>query len=368
MGNRLAGTFKGCFAALFSLLVCSQASFAARCKPPEVAFSTQVFSSFGVIEEASWVDEPFEAGNPKLDLFGLQKLDISARCANRFSLSLDRSRAVAYRGGINSLKLLLSDEAWQGIVPQGGYKLGGTAEIWDWWSMGFDFSGFTLPMGNLQVSPRLVSLVGYEKKSFSGSVTRAGEVASLTATYEQLGFDKTGFLRDPNKTYSSLGASLSLTWTSRINDHDTLLVGWENLWSHAPLKNAWWGRSSYQLNNASVINSTDTFARDNEVSGNYGQRNRDIRLPSIATVGLISPSRILAGARLVVVDDQVHSVVDLKQALGPGVVELSLVDTGMALIGYRLTPPGDFLDLTVGWAWGRYGFSSLVPLRLSVQF
>lgn len=359
---------KGCFAALFSLLVFSQASFAARCEPPEAAFSTQVFSRLGVIEEASWVDKPFEAGNPKLDLFGVQKLGVSARCVNGFSLSLDRSRAVAYRGGINTLKLLLSDEPWQGIVPQGSYKLGGKAETWDWWSLGFDFSGFTLPAGTLQVSPRLVSLVGYEKKSFDGLVNRTGQVASLTASYDQLGFGKTGFLRDPSQTHSSPGASLSLTWTSRLNDHDILLLGWENLWSHVPLKNAWWGRSSYQLNNASVINSTDTFARDNEVSGNYGQRNKDIRLPSIATVGLISPSRVLAGARLVVVEDQVHSVVDLKQALGPGVVELSFVDTGMALIGYRLKLPGDFLDITVGWTWGRYGLSSPLPLRLSVQF
>ena len=82
----------------------------------------------------------------------------------------------------------------------------------------------------------------------------------------------------------------------------------------------------------------------------------------------MSPSRLLAGARLVVAEDQIHSVVDLKQALGPGAVELSLVDTGMVLIGYRLTPPGDFLNITVGWAWGRYGFSSPLPLRLSVQF
>jgi hypothetical protein len=359
---------KGCFAALFSLSVFSQASFAARCEPPEAAFSTQVFSRLGVIEEASWVGEPFEAGNPKLDLFGVQKLAVSTRCVDGFSLGLDRSMAVAYRGGLNTLKLLLSDEAWQGIVPQGSYRLGGTAEAWDWWSLGFDFSVLTLPMGNLQVSPRLVSLVGYERKSFAGSVTRTGEVASLTASYDQLGFDKTGFLRDPSKTHSSLGASLSVTWTSKLNDHDTLLVGWENLWSHVPLKNAWWGRSSYQLNNASVINSTDTFARDNEVSGNYGQRNKDIRLPSIATVGLMSSTRLLAGARLVVAEDQIHSVVDLKQALGPGAVEISLVDTGMVLIGYRLTPPGDFLNITVGWAWGRYGFSSPLPLRLSVRF
>lgn len=360
--------FKGCFAALFSLLVPVQTAIAFQCDKPSFEFSTQVFSRLGVVEEGSWVDEPFETGNPKLDLFGSQAAAFAVECNNHFSFGLERSRAVSYQGGLNTLKLLLSDEDWQRIVPQGPHMLGGRAEAWDWWSLGFEYSGFALPLGSLQVSPKLVSLVSYDKKVFDGSVTRTGEVASLKATYERLGFDETGFLRNPGRTHSASGMSLSAAWTMEINEQERLFLRWENLWSHVPLRNAWWGQSNYELSNASVVNSTDTFARDNEVYGNYGQRTQDIRLPSIVAAGLLSDSSPLTGVRLMATQNQIHSVLDFKQSIGPGFLELSFVDTRMILFGYQLSPPGNFVSISVGWVWSKYGLSSPLPLRLSIQF
>jgi hypothetical protein len=345
-----------------------QTAFALQCGTPSFEFSTQVFSRLGVVEKGSWVDEPFEADNPKLDLFGSVAAAFTVQCTNVLTFSLDRSRAVSYQGGLNTLKLLLSDEVWQRIVPQGSHMLRGRAEAWDWWSLGFESSGLAFPLGSLQVSPNLVSLVSYDRKVFDGSVTRTGEVASLKASYERLGFDETGFSRNPGRTHSASGVGLSAAWTMEINDRERLFIRWENLWSYIPLKNAWWGRSNYELSNASVVNSTDTFARDNEIYGNYGQRTQDVRLPSILTAGLFSDSSLLAGIRLMAIQNQIHSVLDFKKSIGLGVLELSLVDTRMMLLGYQISSPGNFVNLSVGWVWSKYGLSSPLPLRLSIRF
>ena len=265
-------------------------------------YSSQSFSNHGILTKGYWATQEIELRPTNTTGYN----DVNLRASwpvKDLSMFVERSLVQTYVGGSNALSLAASDSFDTNSQASGQYPINLNIQRFEWDSLGFSVKGKSDSYEGIswKLEPKIVTLRAFKSGNGDAILAIGSNINTLNGTLHRESNSSYGYLVNPAQLDMGYGASADAFLKIDLQPAITLAFDVKNIGSRFIVHGAHENDRSYQ-----VVQSAGQiiFSQVPSISGTYGQKKIDYRLPIFYKVGLSKDGPLSYGAGVIGFDSE----------------------------------------------------------------
>jgi hypothetical protein len=243
----------------------------------EIIYESNTGINRGLLSDSYWKSRSLDENPSKVFSYLDAKLRATGKIAD-IEIFVERAKVATLVTNSNALYAAATSSQILETTKSGSYSLNGKVN-----SYGFDAAGLTFANDgegkalNWSLSPKVVRLNSLTTGSGVGQLDVGTNSQRLTGVVDRQGLTSYGFLTNVDGQQIGIGTTVDahLSYNIQSNQFDIDVI---NLASKIPVNGMFHSERSYQVN---TLNGELVFGSVPSLTGTYGQKNKNLRLPQI---------------------------------------------------------------------------------------
>lgn len=265
-------------------------------------YSSQSFSDRGVLTKGYWAAQEISLSPTKTIGYSDVNLRASWPVKDQ-SMFVERSLVQTYVGGSNALSLAARDSFDTNSQASGQYPINVNIQRFEWDSLGFSVKGKSDSYEGIswKLEPKIVTLRAFKSGNGDAVLAIGSNINTLNGTLHRESNSSYGYIVNPAQLDMGYGVSADAFLKIDLQPATTLAFDVRNIGSRFIVHGAHANDRSYQ-----VVQSAGEikFSQLPSISGTYGQKNNDYRVPTFYKIGLSKDGPLSLGAGVIGFDSE----------------------------------------------------------------